>query len=87
MTKGLINLTAPWMGALGKERIKDDDARLKLTYPAAGAAGVLTGQMKAAPAFYRLDFKTCRSLMPRESTRCSNCSNTLLTSSASTSAP
>ena len=59
VTKGLINLTAPWIGAFGRVRIKDDDTRLKLTYPAAGAAGVLTGQMKAAPAFYGLDFKTC----------------------------
>jgi hypothetical protein len=32
---------------------------LQLIFPAAGAAGVVTGQMNDAPAFYGLDFRTC----------------------------
>jgi Domain of unknown function (DUF1906) len=56
---GLINLTVPGGGAFGRVRIKDDDTRLQLTFPSGGAAGVVTGQMNDAPAFYGLDFRTC----------------------------
>jgi hypothetical protein len=59
VTRNLINVTAPWIGTFGRVRIKDDDTRLELTLPAAGAAGVATGQMTAAPAFYGLDFQRC----------------------------
>jgi hypothetical protein len=59
VTRNLINLTAPWSGGFGRVRIKNDDTRLELTYPAAGAVGMATGQAKAAPASYGLDFRAC----------------------------